>query len=80
MFPCNMVRRTVVAPEAISPSSQMSSAQQQLLSAALFSASERAPDPLGDLLWQLGDRVKASEFGWISISISEIHSPLHTSI
>ena len=54
-------RRTVVAPEVISPSSQMSSAQQQLLSAALFAASERAPDPLGDLLWQLGDRVKAGD-------------------
>lgn len=66
-------RRTVVAPEVISPSSQMSSAQQQLLSAALFAASERAPDPLGDLLWQLGDRVKASEFGWRSIRIFQIH-------
>lgn len=36
----------------------MSGAQRQLLSGALFAASARAPDPLGDLLWQLGDRVQ----------------------
>eukprot|EP00438_Fugacium_kawagutii_P034874 Skav225570 [mRNA] locus=scaffold81:486018:495663:+ [translate_table: standard] len=51
-------KRNVVAraEEPTSPTSQMSGAQRQLLSGALFAASARAPDPLGDLLWQLGDR------------------------
>lgn len=33
--------------------------EQRMLCGALFAASERSPEPLGDLLWQLGDRLKA---------------------
>ena len=45
-------------PELLHMVSQTPGAPQ-LLSSALFAASERSPDPLGDLLWQLGDRLQA---------------------
>eukprot|EP00913_Durusdinium_trenchii_P008616 g8090.t1 len=55
-------RRTMGGEEAnSSPTGSQQLSEQRMLCGALFAASERSPEPLGDLLWQLGDRLKAGE-------------------
>lgn len=51
----------MIKPPELLPMVSQTPGAPQLLSSALFAASERSPDPLGDLLWQLGDRLQAGD-------------------
>lgn len=51
----------MIKPPELLPMVSQTPGASQLLSSALFAASERSPDPLGDLLWQLGDRLQAGD-------------------